>query len=66
MKPLWTTSCLLAHSFWSGAIGESLYFAVEYSKLENTERFMAHVDDALDACMRSADWLTNWKQSTFA
>lgn len=66
MKPLWTTSCLMAHNFWSEAVKESLLLAAKYSQAKSTEDFLRNVDDALDACMRSADWLTWWKQSTFA
>jgi len=66
MKPLWTTSCLLAHSFWRHAIAESLEIATKYGEAKDAFGFLRNVDDALDACMRSADWLANWKQSTFA
>jgi len=64
MKPLFATSCLLAHNFWSAAVSESLHFAVEYDKLGNNERFLAHVSDALDAAFRSGDWLRMWREET--
>lgn len=66
MKPLWTTSCLLFHAFWSEAVNESLHIATEYSKVADTGRYLANVHDALDAASRRVEWLNEWKQSTFA
>jgi len=45
-------------------VSESLHFAVEYDKRGNTERFLANVNDALDAAFRSGDWLRMWRQET--
>jgi len=65
MKRHFPTFCLLACAFWSDAVHESLRFAAEYSKLDNIERFMAHVNDALDASFRCSTWRENWMKETF-
>jgi hypothetical protein len=62
MKLPFATYCLLAHNFWSEAVKESLVLAAKYSKAGLADGFMRNVDDALDACIRSTDWLNNWKQ----
>jgi hypothetical protein len=36
-----------------------------YNKLGNQERFLAHVNDALDAAFRSHQWKKDWMKETF-
>lgn len=65
MKLPFSTSCLLFHSFWHDAVEESLHMATAYDKLGNGERFLAHINDALDAAFRSVNWANYWRRETF-
>ena len=65
MKPLFSTACLIFYSFWHEAVHESLRIVFGWGMHENEERFLASVNDALDAAFRASMWKDNWIQETF-